>query len=245
MQLPNFSFQANSSFLITVVIASAGLLFGCNHDSDGLPVVQVVPDVSSQSVAAATTEIEALGLTVDTGAQTNEPSNTVTVDNVIRTIPTAGATVAVAGGPQTITQSITLPANGTQVTVVFTAKKHSFIREILVDNTPTLVDGLCIDQGPGGNGTMNAIICTESDFEIVSVKLNGSAYRPNNFPEDLADNDAIAIRPTLDQNLSVDTVLPVVKKKTLEFTFRTMNGVNDVKLDIIFGFDGKGKVTVQ
>lgn len=140
---------------------------------------------------------------------------------------------------KTISRTITLPANGSEIQVTLRAFSDMLVHEIWADNTPTDRAGLCNNTGG------LPVTCAESDFEIVSVRIGGSDYRPGSWPFSIAANDKLAIRLLLDQDLSVDTAWPIPRNTAVVFVLRTTNGVNDVKIDFTVGLTGGTGVSLS
>ena len=102
-----------------------------------------------------------------------------------------------------ITKELTLPKNGSDVTLTIKATfTDVLIHEIWTDNTPTDTAGLCNNTGGF------PITCTNSDYEVKSVKIAGSDFRPGRMPRRIAGDDQLAIRLLLDQRMSTDTAWP-------------------------------------
>ena len=140
---------------------------------------------------------------------------------------------SVSAFPRTITKELTLPADGSDVTLTIKAISSSvIIYEIWTDNTPTDTAGLCDNKGGF------PVTCDQSDYEVKSVTIMGSDYRPGSMPREIADEDKLAIRMLLDQEMSVDTAWPLPRNKTIKIVFGTNNGANDVKIRVIVGLSG-------
>jgi hypothetical protein len=139
------------------------------------------------------------------------------------------------GSPNVRVLSVTktLPADGTDVPVTFSANGDALIFEILVDNYPTLEEDLCEVQDLDP-----PITCTESDHRLVSFTIDEKDFRAGQLPEGIANNDRIEIRPLLGQIFGSDVELPLAGRSELVLTFDTDNGSNDVAIEVTVGFIG-------
>jgi len=94
---------------------------------------------------------------------------------------------AQAGIIQTISRTVTLPADGTEVTLTLSGADDLLIRQISFDNTPTLEAGLCAPSLPDP-----IISCQWSRFQITALRVNGRFWRTTDTPLQVAGADQIA-----------------------------------------------------
>ncbi len=151
---------------------------------------------------------------------------------------------AVSAQVRVLSLTKTLPADGTDVTFTLNAVGlfgdvgDLVVMEILTDNHPTDAAGQCTNTGG------DPVTCTDSDFRLVSLKIDGKPFRPGEQPSTIADNDKLAIRPLLDREFS-DVRIPLDRGSQLVLTFDTQNGQNDVTIKVTIGFLGGALATFQ
>ena len=144
---------------------------------------------------------------------------------------------AVLAGVKVMTKTVTLPSDGTDVTVTLKGTKNMVVYEIMTDTTPTETDGLCTPAAEDK--------CLECDFEIRSMVIAGSEVMAGSGEEShdkhFGREDHISVRPMLAKAFD-DARIPVPANKKLVLTLDTDNGNNDVKVKLTFGIGGGGTV---
>jgi hypothetical protein len=132
----------------------------------------------------------------------------------------------------TVSITVTLPANGDDVTVTaFSGVNGMLIHEILLDNTATRPPAVPCTFTPGDVLAGVADRCDPSSFRVVSALVGGNIFRPGNLPRTIGGGEVgnmLAVRPLLTAlgfGLS-GAALPVPPLSSLALVMDNASGAN-------------------
>ena len=136
------------------------------------------------------------------------------------------------------------------MTWTLTADTDLVVLGIHHDNTPTRGATLCTfaDHHPG---TDQAVHCTDSDYRMLNMLIDGSQFNGETgepcttsekeswFGRSLGTNDHLQFR---EYPCTTDNI-PLEAGEDIVLTFDTINGANDVRLDVTFVVMGSATLT--
>lgn len=126
---------------------------------------------------------------------------------------------------RSITRTVTLPVDQSEVTLTLKALSDMFVNQIYFDNTGTGTSNLC-----SADWSVIPPECTtgKATFEVSAIRIGGVFYKTGNTPYVFSANDKLALFSLFGAAIDEENPMLIQKNTTLQITLRVSDYYNNI-----------------